>query len=86
VDVDYMRVRGFPFNAVVARFLDEHETVFVVEQNRDSQLRMLLTLETGCPKPRLVPVTFYGGQPLSKGHVLGGMRPVLERALAEAAR
>jgi hypothetical protein len=33
----------------------------------------------------MVPVTYYGGQPLSKGHVLDGIRPVLERERAEAA-
>ncbi len=86
VAVDYMRVRGFPFGAAVARFLEDHETVFVVEQNRDSQLRMLLMLETDCPKAKLVPVTYYGGQPLSKGHVLGGIGPSLEAAAVEVAR
>ena len=42
---DFMRVRGFPFGDEVAQFLDEHEVIFVVEQNRDGQLRNLL--ETG---------------------------------------
>ena len=85
VDVDYLRVRGFPFNETVDRFLAEHETVFVVEQNRDAQLRMMLALETSCPKAKMVSVKYYGGQPLSKGHVLDGIRPVLERAMTEAA-
>jgi 2-oxoglutarate ferredoxin oxidoreductase subunit alpha len=69
----------------VARFLEEHETVFVVEQNRDAQLRMLLALETSCPKSKLVSVRYYGGQPLSKGHVLEGIRPVLGRTATEVA-
>ncbi|HSG07295.1 MAG TPA: 2-oxoacid:acceptor oxidoreductase subunit alpha [Longimicrobiales bacterium] len=85
VDVDYLRVRGFPFNDTVERFLAEHETIFVVEQNRDAQLRMMLALETSCPKAKMVSVRYYGGQPLSKGHVLAGIRPVLERASAEVA-
>jgi 2-oxoglutarate ferredoxin oxidoreductase subunit alpha len=83
-DVDYLRVRGFPFNDTVARFLEEHETVFVVEQNRDGQLRTLLSLETGCPKSKLVGVRYYGGQPLSKEHVLDGVRPVLAQGVVEA--
>ncbi len=85
VDIDYLRVRGFPFNDTVDRFLEERDKVFVVEQNRDGQLRMLLALETRCPKSKMVSVKYYGGQPLSKGHVLDGIRPVLERAVAEAA-
>jgi 2-oxoglutarate ferredoxin oxidoreductase subunit alpha len=83
-DVDYLRVRAFPFNDTVVRFLDEHETVFVVEQNRDGQLRTLLSLETGCPKSKLIGVRYYGGQPLSKGHVLDGVRPVLAQTVVEA--
>ena len=85
VDVDYLRVRGFPFAESVDRFLADHEVVFVVEQNRDAQLRMMLALETSCPKSKMVSVKYYGGQPLSKGHVLDGIRPVLEREAAEAA-
>jgi 2-oxoglutarate ferredoxin oxidoreductase subunit alpha len=85
VEVDYLRVRGFPFNETVERFLADHDTVFVVEQNRDAQLRMLLTLETDCPKSKLVSVRYYGGQPLSKGHVLDGIRPVLNKVAAEVA-
>jgi 2-oxoglutarate ferredoxin oxidoreductase subunit alpha len=84
LDVDYLRVRGFPFNETVTHFLEEHETVFVVEQNRDGQLRTLLSSETGCPKAKLVSVRDYGGQPLSKGHVLDGVRPVLDNAAVEA--
>ncbi len=85
VAIDYLRVRGFPFGEAVARFLEEHDTVFVVEQNRDGQLRMLLSMETGCPQSKLVGVRYYGGQPLSKGHVLDGVRPQLRAALSEVA-
>ena len=45
VHVDALRVRAFPFSAAVDRFIAEHETVFVVEQNRDAQLRMMLVNE-----------------------------------------
>ncbi len=82
VAIDYLRVRGFPFDDTVEEFLASHEVVFVVEQNRDGQLRNLLTLETSVEKEKLVSVRFYGGQPLSKGHVLSGIRPALEGARA----
>jgi len=83
IEVDYLRVRGFPFNEVVEDFLEEHDTIFIVEQNRDQQLRKLLINETECPKEKLVSVTYYGGQPLSKGHVLEGLAPFLEKTLME---
>ena len=47
IALDYMRVRGFPFGDEVRKFLDAHDVTFVVEQNRDAQLRSLLMLETG---------------------------------------
>lgn len=86
VEVDYMRVRGFPFNQTVEDFLASHDTVIVIEQNRDGQLRNLLRLETDCPDGKLVSVTYYGGQPLSKGHVLDGVQPYLADAQVEVAR
>jgi 2-oxoglutarate/2-oxoacid ferredoxin oxidoreductase subunit alpha len=73
VRADYMRVRGFPFSAAVEAFLDEHEVVFVVEQNRDAQLRSLLTLETGVPKDKLRSVLAYGGFPLQAKQVVDGV-------------
>src|SRR5215208_1898496 len=65
IALDYLRVRGFPFGSAVAEFLGAHERCFVVEQNRDGQLRSLLVLETGVAGDRLIPVLDYGGLPLS---------------------
>jgi 2-oxoglutarate ferredoxin oxidoreductase subunit alpha len=81
-----MRVRGFPFEAIVDRFLAEHDINFVIEQNRDAQLRSLLTLETNVPKDKLRSVLVYGGFPLSARHVIDGVLSVLapESELAAA--
>src|SRR5690606_4723191 len=70
VRLDYMRVRGFPFAEPVREFLAQHELNFVVEQNRDGQLRSLLVLETGIPPERLASIRYYGGLPLSAHHVI----------------
>lgn len=70
IDADYMRIRGFPFHKDVEEFLNAHELTFVVEQNRDAQLRSLLTLETGVSKDRLRSVLSYGGFPLSAHQVV----------------
>jgi 2-oxoglutarate ferredoxin oxidoreductase subunit alpha len=64
IHVDYCRVKAFPFTAKVTRFLAEHERLFVVEQNRDAQLKSLLILETDCPKEKLQSVLHYGGLPI----------------------
>jgi len=65
IAADYMRIRGFPFGQAVKTFLSEHDLCFVVEQNRDAQLRSLLVLETAVPKAQLRSVLVYGGFPLS---------------------
>ena len=78
--VDYLRVRGFPFSDDVTRFLDAHEVNFVVEQNRDGQLRSLLLLETGVASERLQSVRYYGGFPMSAHHVISGVKARLEQA------
>ena len=74
VTADYMRVRGFPFRRSVQEFLDAHEQIFVIEQNRDAQLRTLLTLETKVPKTKLRSVLSYGGYPLSADTVVASVQ------------
>ena len=67
-----MRIRGFPFGADVVEFLNAHEVNYVIEQNRDHQLKSLITLETTVPKEKLESLLYYGGYPLSAGHVVEG--------------
>ncbi len=73
IDADYMRIRAFPFDAPVRAFLDSHATTFVVEQNRDAQLRSLLAIETGKPRDEMIPVLDYGGMPLTASVVVGAV-------------
>jgi 2-oxoglutarate ferredoxin oxidoreductase subunit alpha len=80
VAIDYMRVRGFPFGDEVRSFLESHDVNFIVEQNRDAQLRSLLTLETSVPVEKLESVRYYGGFPMSAHHVIAGVKGKLEKA------
>jgi 2-oxoglutarate ferredoxin oxidoreductase subunit alpha len=75
--IDYLRVRAFPFGAEVEEFLAAHPALFVVEQNRDAQLRALLTLETAVDKRRLRSILHYDGLPMSARCVVDGIRSVL---------
>ena len=65
IATDVMRIRAFPFGAEVRDFLGAHEHTFVIEQNRDAQLRSLLAIELGIPRDDLVPILDYGGMPLT---------------------
>ena len=80
IKLNYMRVRGFPFGDEVRQFLEQHEVNFVVEQNRDAQLRSLLMLETGVHREKLESVRYYAGFPMSAHHVISGVKAKLEKA------
>jgi 2-oxoglutarate/2-oxoacid ferredoxin oxidoreductase subunit alpha len=73
VEVDYMRIRAFPFGKDVEAFLAAHRTIFVIEQNRDAQLRSLLTLETGVEKSRLRSILHYSGLSISSQVIVDGV-------------
>jgi 2-oxoglutarate ferredoxin oxidoreductase subunit alpha len=84
--VDYMRIRAFPFDTPVREFLDAHSTNFVVEQNRDAQLRSLLAIETGMPRDEMIPVLDYGGLPLTAHAVVEAIGSHLSQASAGPSR
>ncbi len=73
IGVNYMRIRAFPFGREVDDFLDQHEIVFVVEQNRDAQLRSLLTLETAVDKTKLRSILHYSGLSISSECIVNGI-------------
>ena len=71
--LDYMRLRGFPFGKEVEDFLASHSLVFIVEQNRDAQLRSLITLETAVEKAKLRSILHYSGLPMSSDVIVAGV-------------
>jgi 2-oxoglutarate ferredoxin oxidoreductase subunit alpha len=65
VETSYFRLRGYPFNDELAAFIDAHERVYVIEQNRDAQLLQLMKLElTPERQTRLRSVLHYNGLPI----------------------
>lgn len=63
--LDALRLRAFPFSDGVAEFIARHERVFVIEQNRDAQMRSLLVNELEIDPARLVKVLHYDGTPIT---------------------
>jgi 2-oxoglutarate ferredoxin oxidoreductase subunit alpha len=89
IAVDYMRIKSFPFTKEVEAFMASHEKIFVVEQNRDAQLRSLLTLETDVPKSKLHSILHYSGLPMTSKEVVEAVIAELgdaQRAALSAAR
>jgi 2-oxoglutarate/2-oxoacid ferredoxin oxidoreductase subunit alpha len=74
IDVDYMRIKAFPFTTEVEAFLKSHETIFVVEQNRDAQLKALITLETAVEKSKLFSILSYSGLPITAQPIVDEIR------------
>ena len=63
--LDALRVRGFPFSDEVYDFIAAHDRVFVVEQNRDAQLRTLIVNEGDVDPAKLPPVLHFDGTPIT---------------------
>jgi 2-oxoglutarate ferredoxin oxidoreductase subunit alpha len=82
IAADYMRLKAFPFSAAVGEFIERHERCFVVEQNRDAQLRSLLQLETGIARDRMTSILDYGGLPLTAEVVVGEVMKHMEVKVA----
>jgi 2-oxoglutarate/2-oxoacid ferredoxin oxidoreductase subunit alpha len=77
VHLDAMRLRAFPFSDSVAEFIAAHDRVFVVEQNRDAQMRSLLVNELEIDPARLVKVLHYDGTPITARFIAGAIRKSL---------
>jgi len=65
LQLDRMRIRAFPFADAVGAFVDAHDHVFVVEQNRDAQLKGMIVNECGVAPDKLVSILHYDGNPLT---------------------
>ncbi len=83
LNLDGLRLKAFPFGKEVADYIARHQQVFVVEQNRDGQMRSLLINELGVDPARLIPVLNYNGMPLTARELTGKISTAL--GLAEAA-
>ncbi len=63
--LDMLRVRAFPFHQDVPDFIAEHDFVFLVEQNRDAQMRSLIVNECGIDPMKIMPILHYDGTPIT---------------------
>jgi 2-oxoglutarate ferredoxin oxidoreductase subunit alpha len=63
--IDAMRLRAFPFHSSVMDFIEAHDHVFLVEQNRDGQLRSMLVNEGNLDSAQIIPVLHYDGTPIT---------------------
>jgi 2-oxoglutarate ferredoxin oxidoreductase subunit alpha len=74
---DAIRIRSFPFTKEVEDFIGSHERIFVIEQNRDAQMRSLLMIELNINPNKLISVLNYDGMPITADHIIKSINKVL---------
>ncbi|MEL7421675.1 MAG: 2-oxoacid:acceptor oxidoreductase subunit alpha [Bacteroidota bacterium] len=74
IAVDAIRIKALPFNETVVAFLDQHDEVFVIEQNRDAQLRTIIMNELDTPPDKLISVLNYDGMPITAQTIVNAIR------------
>jgi len=79
--LDTMRLRGFPFQNEVEDFINRHEKLFVIEQNRDGQMRTLLMNELNFVPDKLTSITHIDGTPIDARYICQSIKALLEKTL-----
>ncbi len=74
IHLDGLRIRAFPFSDAVLEFIDAHDRIFVIEQNRDGQLRKLLIGECDINPRKLQALTYYAGMPITARYIRDAIR------------
>ncbi len=82
--VDILRVCAFPFSEAVADFITEHDEVFLVEQNRDGQLRSMLINELGIDPARVIPILHYDGTPITARFIIQSIAEMMRAMRVDA--
>lgn len=77
--VDGLRLKSFPFDQIAIDFLKDHKFIFIVEQNRDAQMKSLIMIELGISAEKLISVLNYDGLPITATNIVHQITHSLER-------
>jgi 2-oxoglutarate ferredoxin oxidoreductase subunit alpha len=86
IHLDALRLCAFPFPEAVAAFIARHKQIYVVEQNRDGQMRQLLVNELQIDPARLVAVLHFDGTPITARFITRRVTEHVQQAETEAAQ
>jgi 2-oxoglutarate/2-oxoacid ferredoxin oxidoreductase subunit alpha len=84
LSVDILRICAFPFSEAVADFIAEHDEVFLVEQNRDGQLRTMIINELGVDPARVIPILHYDGTPITARFIIQSIAEMMRAMRVDA--
>ncbi|HRP88647.1 MAG TPA: 2-oxoacid:acceptor oxidoreductase subunit alpha [Edaphocola sp.] len=68
--IDAIRIKAFPFGKEIENFIKTHDKIYIVEQNRDAQLRSLIMIEMHINSDKLIPILNYSGMPITADNVI----------------
>jgi 2-oxoglutarate ferredoxin oxidoreductase subunit alpha len=85
IQLDTMRLRAFPFSDAVSDFINAYDQVFLVEQNRDAQMRSMLVNECGIDPARFISILHFDGTPITARYIIGTIAERLSLISREAA-
>ena len=85
IQLDTLRLRAFPFSEAVSDFINAYDQVFLVEQNRDAQMRSLLVNECGIDPARFISILHFDGTPITARFIMAAVAERLSLASKEAA-
>ena len=85
IHLDTMRLRAFPFSEAVTDFINAYDQVFLVEQNRDAQMRSLLVNECGIDPARFISILHYDGQVITARFIIAAIAERMSLTSREAA-
>jgi 2-oxoglutarate ferredoxin oxidoreductase subunit alpha len=83
--IDTLRVRAFPFSEEVVEFINAHDQVFIIEQNRDAQLKTLVVNECAIDPARFISILHYDGTPITARFITGAIAERIRVPRKEAA-
>jgi 2-oxoglutarate/2-oxoacid ferredoxin oxidoreductase subunit alpha len=77
LQLNSLRLRAFPFQDEVAEFINRHEKIMVIEQNRDGQLRSMLMTEEHLPPAKLQSILNFDGLPITADFITASIKTLL---------
>ncbi|MFN8237489.1 MAG: 2-oxoacid:acceptor oxidoreductase subunit alpha [Chitinophagales bacterium] len=81
IKLDALRITAFPFHDSIEKFIQEHKTVFVIEQNRDAQMKKILSNELDIDKRKLISILNYDGTPITANFIQESISRITTQSL-----
>ncbi|HMQ07621.1 MAG TPA: 2-oxoacid:acceptor oxidoreductase subunit alpha [Saprospiraceae bacterium] len=82
--IDSLRLKAFPFGSEVEDFIHHHEFIYIVEQNRDAQMKAMIVNELGADSNKFISILNYDGMPITADFIYKSIAMHLKRKLVVA--